>query len=65
MTLEAIKVAIAGLPADERNALAAWLTSQETDEWDRQMASDGKFDGMMEEAGREYSAGQWRDWPKA
>ena len=35
------------------------------DEWDRQMASEGKFDRLMEEAGREYSAGQCRDWPNA
>ena len=40
MTLEAIKEAIAELPADERNALAAWLTAQDSDEWDRQMAKD-------------------------
>jgi hypothetical protein len=40
MTLEAVKEAIAGLPADERNALAAWLTAQENDEWDAQMEKD-------------------------
>jgi hypothetical protein len=40
MTLEALKQAIAELPAEEESALAAWLHEQETDDWDRQMQKD-------------------------
>jgi hypothetical protein len=34
-------------------------------DWDKQMASEGKFDRVMEEAEREYRAGQCREWPRA
>ena len=40
MTLEALKQAIAELPAEEKTALATWLNEQEMDEWDRQMQKD-------------------------
>jgi hypothetical protein len=40
MTLEALKQAIAELPAEEKAALAAWLNEQEMDGWDRQMRQD-------------------------
>jgi len=39
MTLQALKEAIAGLPADEKTALASWLNQQEMD-GDRQMQTD-------------------------
>lgn len=29
------------------------------------MAREGKFDSLMEEAGREYRAGQAHEWPHA
>jgi len=40
MTLEALKQAIAELPAEEKAALATWLNEQEMDGWDRQMQKD-------------------------
>ena len=63
--VEEIKTQIDALTWQERCELNAMLQSWPDDEWDRQMASEGKFDGMMEEAGRESSAGQCRDWPNA
>ena len=45
MTIEAIKNAIEGLPADDRHSLATWLNEIESDAWDRQMASDFAPDG--------------------
>ncbi len=40
MTLEALKQAIAELPAEEKAALTTWLNEQEMDAWDRQMQND-------------------------
>ena len=40
MTIEAIKDAIEGLPADDLHSLATWLNEIESDAWDRQMAND-------------------------
>jgi hypothetical protein len=40
MTVEAIKDAIAGLPAEDRQSLAAWLNEREYDGWDREMVED-------------------------
>ena len=40
MTLEALKQAIAELPAEEKAALATWLNEQEMGAWDRQMQND-------------------------
>ena len=40
MTLEALKQAIAELPAEERAALATWLHAQQAEEWDRQTQKD-------------------------
>jgi Rod binding domain-containing protein len=40
MTVEAIKDAIAGLPAEERHSLAAWLNDLDYDAWDKQMVED-------------------------
>jgi hypothetical protein len=40
MTVEAIKDAIAGLPEDDRQSLAAWLNDLEYDAWDREMVRD-------------------------
>jgi hypothetical protein len=64
MTLEAIKEAIAGLPAEERNALAAWLTEQETDDWDRQMSKDfspgGRGAAILDKVKADVRAGKFR-----
>ena len=40
MTVDAIKDAITGLPDEDKEALATWLSLQTMDEWDRQMARD-------------------------
>jgi hypothetical protein len=40
MTLEALKLVITQLPAEENAALADWLNEQETDGWDRQIRKD-------------------------
>jgi hypothetical protein len=40
MTVEAIKDAIAELPAEDRQSLAAWLNEREYDGWDREMVED-------------------------
>lgn len=63
--VEEIKTQIDALTWQERCELNAMLQSWPDDEWDRQMATEGKFDCKMEEAGRESSAGQCRDWPNA
>lgn len=40
MTLEALKQAIAELPAEEKAALAIWFNEQEMDGWDLQIRKD-------------------------
>ena len=63
--VEEIKIQIDALTWQECCELNAMLQNWPDDEWDRQMASEKKFDCMMEKAGRQYSAGQCRDWPNA
>ena len=64
MTLEALKQAIAELPAEEKAALATWLNEQETDEWDRQMQSDfspgGRGMRVVEKVTADIRAGRFR-----
>ena len=45
MSVEAIKEAIAGLPEEERHALAVWLNELDYDEWDKEMVKDFSPDG--------------------
>ena len=63
MTLDAIKEAIADLPAEERIALAAWLTGQDMDEWDREMQKDfspaGRGTGLVEKVKTDIRAGKY------
>lgn len=40
MTMEAIKIAIAALPIEERYSLVSWLNEFESDAWDKQMVND-------------------------
>jgi hypothetical protein len=40
INVETLKEAIAGLPEDDRVALASWLNLQTMDEWDREMQRD-------------------------
>lgn len=63
--VEQIKAQIDALTWEERCELNALLQSWPADDWDRQMATEGKFDSLMEEAEREYRTGQCRDWPRA
>jgi hypothetical protein len=62
--VEEIKTQIDALNWQERCELNALLQSWPDDEWDRQMASEGKFDRVNEEAATEYRAGQCRPWPR-
>jgi hypothetical protein len=62
MTIEAIKEAISGLPADERHSVAFWLNELEYDAWDRQMARDlsagGRGEALLERVKRDIAGGQ-------
>lgn len=63
MTLEALKEAIAELPAEEKTALASWLNEQEMDEWDRQMQRDfcegGRGARIVESVKADIGAGKF------
>jgi hypothetical protein len=64
MTLEALKQAIAELPAEEKTALATWLNEQEMDEWDRQMQKDfsprGRGMHVVEKVKAEIRVGKFK-----
>lgn len=64
MTVEAIKVAIAELPADEKTRLAAWLLKQDLKEWDSQIEEDfspgGRGMVLLEEAEADVREGRVR-----
>ena len=64
MTLEALKQAIAELPAEEKAALATCLNEQEMDEWDRQMQKDfspgGRGMRVVETVKADIRAGKFR-----
>lgn len=63
--VEQIKAQIDALTWQERCELNALLQNWPQDKWDKQMASEGKFDPIMEKAEREYRAGHAREWPSA
>ena len=63
--VEQIKAEIDALTWQERSELNALLQNWPDDDWDKQMASEGKFDRMMDAAGKDYRAGECRDWPRA
>ena len=62
MTVEAIKEAIAGLPAEQKTSLTAWLIRQDMNEWDRQIEEDfspgGRGMDLLEEAQADIQAGR-------
>ena len=62
MTVESIKEAIAGLPAEQKTSLAAWLIRQDLNEWDREMEADfspgGRGMALLEEAEADLQAGR-------
>ena len=64
MSVEAIKEAIAGLPEEERHALAVWLNELDCDEWDKEMVKDFSPDGrgyhLVEKVKRDIAEGKAR-----
>ena len=64
MKVEAIKEAIAGLPADEKTRLATWIIRQDMMEWDRQIEEDfsagGRGMALLEEAEADVREGRAR-----
>jgi len=64
VTLEALKEAIAGLPPEEKTALASWLNEQEMDQWDQQMQQDfsqrGSGAHIIDSVKAEVRAGKFR-----
>jgi hypothetical protein len=64
LTVEAIKEAIAALPENDQQSLAAWLNLQTMDDWDRQMQRDfspgGKGTQFREQIKREIAQGPLR-----
>lgn len=64
MTLEALKQAIAELPAEREAALASWLNERGMDKWDRQMQQDfspgGRGMRVVEKVRADIRAGKFR-----
>ena len=62
MTVESIKEAIAGLPAEQKISLAAWIVRQGLNEWDRELEADfspgGRGMALIEEAEAGFQAGR-------
>jgi len=66
MSLTEIKSAVRELSPKELAELAAFILKQDNVAWTRQIQDDaagGKLDFLFDEADRERSAGQLRDWP--
>jgi hypothetical protein len=73
VTIEALKDAIALLPAEDRHSLVCWLSGLQDDAWDKEMradfASGGRGVNLIAEIKRQVSAGnfeplsqkQWTD----
>ena len=67
MSLAEIKKAVRELSPKELNELAAFISKQDNAAWNKQMKEDaasGKLDFLFDEAQRERSSGQLRDWPE-
>jgi hypothetical protein len=64
MTVEAMKKAIAELPADARTHLASWVVEQDLKEWDQQIEEDfspgGRGMALLKEAEGDIRAGRVR-----
>jgi len=66
MSLTEIKSAVRELSPKELAELAAFILKQDNVAWTRQIQDDaagGKLDFLFDEADRERSAEQLRDWP--
>jgi hypothetical protein len=60
MSLQEIEQAITELPPHDVAELAGWLAEYQAREWDSQIESDfhaGKLDRLIEQAGRQFDAG--------
>ena len=67
MSLSEIKNAVRELSPKELAELAAFISTQDNAAWDKQIEEDaasGKLDFLFDEAERERTAGQLRDWPE-
>ena len=67
MSLAEIRNAVRELSPKELAELAAFIAKQDNAAWDKQIADDaagGKLDFLFEEAERERTAGQLRNWPE-
>lgn len=67
MSLSEIKNAVRELSPKELAELAAFISKQDNAAWDKQIEEDaasGKLDFLFDEAERERTAGQLRDWPE-
>ena len=64
MTIEALKAAIAHLPAEERAALAAWIVEQDMKSWDEQIEKDfsqgGKGMALLDEVKTDIRTGKFK-----
>lgn len=58
MTLDAIKDAISGLPADDRTALMAWLLRQDLDDWEFDVIQGNPAESLLHEAAEAISTGR-------
>ena len=64
MTVQELEKAIAKLSPEELAELRAWFYEYDMDEWDHQIARDsesGKLDKFIEQAKRDYAAGNGRE----
>lgn len=67
MSLSEIKNAVRELSPEELAELAAFISTQDNAAWNKQIEEDaasGKLDFLFDEAERERTAGQLRDWPE-
>jgi len=67
MSLSEIKNAVRELSPKELAELAAFISNQDNAAWDKQIEEDaasGKLDFLFDEAERERTTGQLRDWPE-
>jgi len=60
MSIQEIEAAITQLPAEQVDALMAWLEEYQAQLWDKQIEQDletGRLDDLLSEVDKEYEAG--------